>query len=228
MILQIPHLKAHAVADLQQLSQILDHLPAVPLSNHSWPEISTLCKASVVIAHTGQHILLKFKVSNDYFRTASRKINGEVHLDNCVEFFISFDHSDTYYNIEFNCLGIGKMAYGRQKGDRVFIEDDAVRKIQTLNTADRQDDSFNWEMTWLIPAEVFTFHQIKTFDGLGASGNFYKCGDALPQPHFLSWNRIDAELPDFHRPDCFGKLSFLSEMIAVQETASLGKVTFLK
>jgi len=226
MNLQIKYLKAGTGVTLDQLSQKLNDYPVNTLTNDSWPQIPTICTTSFIVAHTGQNILLKFKVFNDYFGTAPRKINEEVHLDNCVEFFISFDHSDSYYNMEFNCQGVGKMAYGRQKGDRVFIEEADLRNIQTLTTADRQGDSFNWEMTWLIPAEVFTFHQIKTFDGLGASGNFYKCGDGLPQPHFLSWNRIDAELPDFHRPDFFGKLSFLPEKIAVQEAVKPGKVNF--
>ena len=38
--------------------------------------------------------------------------------------------------------------------------------------------------------------------------NFYKCGDELQTPHFLSWNPIQIEQPDFHRPDFFGTLEF--------------------
>ncbi len=38
--------------------------------------------------------------------------------------------------------------------------------------------------------------------------NFYKCGDELQTPHFLSWNPIEIEKPDFHRPDFFGTLRF--------------------
>jgi hypothetical protein len=38
--------------------------------------------------------------------------------------------------------------------------------------------------------------------------NFYKCGDELPTPHFLSWNPIEWKEPSFHRPEQFGKLIF--------------------
>jgi hypothetical protein len=38
--------------------------------------------------------------------------------------------------------------------------------------------------------------------------NFYKCGDELQTPHFLSWNPIEIDQPDFHRPDFFGTLEF--------------------
>ena len=38
--------------------------------------------------------------------------------------------------------------------------------------------------------------------------NFYKCGDKLQTPHFLSWNPIDLEKPNFHCPEFFGMLRF--------------------
>ena len=39
-------------------------------------------------------------------------------------------------------------------------------------------------------------------------GNFYKCASGSSQPHYLSWNPINTEKPDFHRPDFFGKIIF--------------------
>ena len=38
--------------------------------------------------------------------------------------------------------------------------------------------------------------------------NFYKCGDLTVHPHFLSWNPVTSEQPDFHRPCDFGELYF--------------------
>ena len=34
-------------------------------------------------------------------------------------------------------------------------------------------------------------------DGMSIRANFYKCGDELQKPHFLSWNPIKIEKPDF-------------------------------
>ena len=47
-----------------------------------------------------------------------------------------------------------------------------------------------------------------SLDGQTIKANFYKCGDELQTPHFLSWNPINIEKPDFHRPDFFGSLEF--------------------
>ena len=49
---------------------------------------------------------------------------------------------------------------------------------------------------------------IESFDGKEMGANFYKCGDELPTPHFLSWNPIEWAEPSFHRPEQFGKLIF--------------------
>lgn len=40
------------------------------------------------------------------------------------------------------------------------------------------------------------------------NANFYKCGDKLQTPHFLSWNPINLEKPNFHCPEFFGTLNF--------------------
>ena len=63
-------------------------------------------------------------------------------------------------------------------------------------------------MALIIPAEAFFRTAIIGFDGMRMKGNFYKCGDHLQKPHFLSWNPIHVDRPDFHRPEFFGELVF--------------------
>jgi hypothetical protein len=53
---------------------------------------------------------------------------------------------------------------------------------------------------------MFQAFPIKLEAGATLRANFYKCGDELQVPHFLSWNPIGVETPDFHRPEFFGKL----------------------
>ena len=63
-------------------------------------------------------------------------------------------------------------------------------------------------MALIIPTGTAFHSQIATLDGARMTANFYKCGDKLQTPHFLSWNRIDLPSPNFHRPDFFGTLEF--------------------
>ena len=36
----------------------------------------------------------------------------------------------------------------------------------------------------------------------------HKCGDLTNHKHYLSWNMVQSEKPDFHRPEDFGRMMF--------------------
>ncbi len=138
--------------------------------------------------------------------------NGDVHKDSTVEFFISIDGKN-YYNFEFNCIGTRHLGYGPGRGNRTPVDLEIVEKISAVSSLgnqpfEEQTGVFSWEMTIRIPIEAFAFDQLESFDGIRASGNFYKCGDETSEPHFVSWNPIETEHPDYHRAEFFGKLSF--------------------
>ena len=59
-----------------------------------------------------------------------------------------------------------------------------------------------------IPPQALFRHDLKTWNGLEARMNLYKCGDNLSHPHFLSWRPIATEKPDFHRPEFFERVKF--------------------
>ena len=68
-----------------------------------------------------------------------------------------------------------------------------------------------WELSipsWILclPLSAFAFHKIESFEGLRVRANFYKCGNALPHKHFLSWAEILTPRPDFHRPEYFKEI----------------------
>ena len=69
-------------------------------------------------------------------------------------------------------------------------------------------DECTWELALVIPATAFFRHHLDTLDGKVMKGNFYKCGDKLQTPHFLSWSPIRLEKPQFHCPQFFGTLNF--------------------
>ena len=74
------------------------------------------------------------------------------------------------------------------------------------------DGYYNFEinaMQLVIPIETFHFSTLKDLSGVDAHANFYKCGDKLKLPHFLSWKPVLSSTPDFHTPRYFGQLSFL-------------------
>ena len=205
--LTVPHLPHLAHADFNSLSAVFDSLPVHALNDQPWPEFKTCCSTGFSIFHTGDMIMVKFYVVDDYFKSSRRTVNGPVHKDNCVEFFISFS-GDAYYNIEFNCLGHGKVAYGTKRTRRTLLPEAAVEKIQAVTWDTHRGTNFNWEMILTIPLAVFEFDECSSISGVRARGNFYKCGDDLPQPHFLCWNGIENAVPNFHLQEFFGDIIF--------------------
>ena len=204
--LTIPFIEEDPSGKLQAFSHILDALPAQPILNLSWPEYATNCRAWFRMVYTPQAFVLKYDIQNDFFQSTPRATNGPVHLDNCIEFFVQFGDDTSYYNIEFNCLGNGKMAYGEGNTNRHFVSPALVNRISTWVQSEQVKDRFNWEMILIIPVQVFEFHQLTLNSALQCRANFYKCGDLLPQPHFLTWNKITASHPNFHSPEAFGTI----------------------
>ena len=138
--------------------------------------------------------------------------NGQVWTDSCVEFFLELDDRG-YYNFETTC--IGRMLLGFRKPHAAAVHADArvmasVRRITTLPAepfAEREGDS-RWSVTLAIPPQALFRHDLKTWNGLEARMNLYKCGDNLSHPHFLSCRPIATEKPDFHRPEFFERVKF--------------------
>ena len=164
------------------------------------------------IGHTDNEIWLKFYVKEKNVLAQETRINGDVYKDSTVEFFISLDKIN-YYNFEFNCIGTPHVAHGPGRGNRNFVATDIVEQIERKSTLGTQpfaekSGNFEWEMMIRIPSECFAFDKLKSFNGLKATANFYKCGDETSEPHFVSWNPIKTENPDYHCPQFFAEVEF--------------------
>lgn len=199
-------------ADIEDVSALLATCPKNIIGNQLWPNNKSTCQASFTIAHNGDAIFLKYEVAEDIIKINTHRTNGAVHKDNCVEFFVSFGKEKEYYNIELNCVGISLMAYGTGRLNRVFLTEKSIDKVKKhikINTAPANSETkYLWELTAIIPIEVFEHSKLKTLKQQTGFGNFFKCGDDLPHTHFYSWNIIDAKTPNFHLPEFFGSLNF--------------------
>lgn len=165
------------------------------------------------IAHTDEAILLHFKVKEQSVRAKYGEDNGAVWTDSCVEFFSIPAGDGIYYNIECNCIGTVLVGAGPARHGREHAPQSVTALIERWASLGRTPfeerlGDTEWEVALVIPYAVFFKHQLTSLDGCEIKANFYKCGDELQTPHFLSWNPIPIENPDFHRPDLFGSLSF--------------------
>lgn len=200
------------------LSDFHYHALQEQLSALSWQDIAQANwseeypykpKVQFQIAHDNQHIILHYAVEEDFIKGRYVRPNEAVWEDSCVEFFLSFDGKATYYNIEFNVLGTGLIGYGpadKSLRNRLAAED--ILQVQTLSSVINGAGRKQWNIIMLIPIHLFKAQISEKLTGLKAAANFYKCGDELPNPHFLSWKAIDHPTPNFHLPAFFGELIF--------------------
>ncbi len=179
------------------------------IDNVNWKEYPYRPDVSFRIAHTENSFLLHYKVTEDSIRAVAAHDNGPVWEDACVEFFSVPADDGIYYNIECNCagrllIGAGPQREGRQRAPQEIL--DTVQRWTSLGDSPFEEKvgECSWEAALAIPYSAFFLHNINSLDGRSIRANFYKCGDLLQKPHFLSWNPIPVEKPDFHRPDHFG------------------------
>ncbi len=210
---QVPFISDNILCnDLSRASEILDREKKQHIDNLLWTSNGYLPEASFFMAYTANSILLKYSIKEKSIKAVYREINDPVYKDSCVEAFIAFNNESSYYNLEFNCLGTAMAGYGSGKNDRIHIKRQLIEKIKSHHLIKTHANAPNmfieWELTLNIPFTVFEHHQITSLKNQVCSVNFYKCGDDLPEPHFLSWNNIIYPYPNFHLPEFFGKVKF--------------------
>jgi hypothetical protein len=208
--IRVPYLPGISKQDaLDVLTGIFKPLQSHQLNYEPWPGKGVKPKVEFNIAYGDDDVYLKFLVNERHYRAVHKNANDPVYEDSCVEFFIGFGDEEAYYNFEFNAGGTALVGWGKNRQrellDITLIKD--IRRYALVSVAD-QPLPFSWELLIAIPFGVFSKNRITTLKNLTCRANFYKCGDKLPEPHFLCWNNIVTDKPNFHLPQYFGKIFF--------------------
>jgi len=202
------------VMDFNLAEQILESNAKFQLvETINWSEYPYKPEVKFKMAYCKNQILLKYYVTEENIMAKETRVNGEVYKDSCVEFFFSTNGKNTYYNFEFNCVGIAHVGYGPGRASRELTHPGILKLIKVRSSLGNQPfeektGGYQWEMMIIIPKECLTYDKDIVLKGLKANANFYKCGDETSKPHYVSWNPIGTENPDYHQPAYFGELSF--------------------
>ena len=196
-----------SLSDLQEVSLLMDLQNKHAIGATPWASYPYQPKVHFNISYGVDCIFLKYYVKENSIRALHRKINSPVHTDTCVEFFIGFGNQPAYYNFEFNCMGTCQAGYGTNRENRHLLAETVIRNISCLPYLKHIAGNFSiyWELTLIIPFGVFQHHNVSSLANTVCRMNFYKCGDELPVPHYLAWNTIVSNEPNFHLPQFFGE-----------------------
>lgn len=205
------HSNPTTVASLSSLlHQISDRYM---IQYHNWEEfhnspLPTLC--SFNIGYTDRELCIQFYITESDILMDKKEDCSPVYEDSCAELFISFDNRRTYFNIEGNPRGVLLAGTGTSRDDRYFFTKEEltiIKRHTNITDLPNQTDYKNWELCLSIPWDFLKI-DYKELNTLECFGNFYKCADNHEYPHYLSWNPIQTEKPDFHRPEFFGEIKF--------------------
>lgn len=185
-----------------------------PVACCNWPEEFPYApQVSFRMFHTGEWLMVRFDVAEQYTMARVTHDNGRSWTDSCVELFLSPDGHE-YYNFETTCVGRLLLAWHRSRHEAQQAPDEVVRSVVRRTslpfgeTFDERVGDNRWSLTLAIPPRALFRHDIGDWSGRTMRANLYKCGDELSHPHFLSWQPIGTPKPDFHRPEFFGEIHF--------------------
>jgi hypothetical protein len=207
-------LEGFANPPLELVAETLDlEIAPLKLETVNWDEYPYQPEVSVQIAYNEDEIFLQYRVNEQSVKAEITESNGKVWTDSCVEFFLSPEANDEYYNLEMNAIGTILLG-SRKKGETaVHASDEQITKIRRISTLGdnpfpERKEPTEWQITIAMPWAAFFKHELESVSGKKMRGNFYKCGDGLSVPHFVSWTKIKTEKPNFHSPEFFGGLEF--------------------
>jgi hypothetical protein len=192
------------------VSELLEKQEKQPIHIAPWPQFPYGPAVSFAIAYSTVGIIIQYNVTEKEVRAIYNQPNDPVYKDSCVEFFVSFDEKG-YYNFEFNCIGTCLAAFGPDRHNRTLLPGHTIQKIKSLShiyRSDNRSEAISWQLTIVLPLQVFLHHSFVDLKNKTARANFYKCGDDLAQPHYLCWSPIASPQPDFHLPQFFGAIQF--------------------
>ena len=177
---------------------------------------------SFVIAVSSTRLYVFFSVISKDLRAVNAEDLSPVAQDSCVEFFMQVPGCEEYWNFEFNCIGTLNVSHRveRPAPTRLLPEElSSIKRYASCGNEpfEEQEGTFCWDLTVSIPLELVGLDADNLPEFI--KGNFYKCGSKTAHPHYVSWNAIESTNPDFHRPDCFGKLWFRKPEPKIEEQA---------
>lgn len=144
----------------------------------------------------------EFPVLNRY-----TKRDDPVYTDSCLEVFLApVPGREEYINFEINPNGAFLSQFGKERNNRVFIKE--LTDISPTVTAQIDEENKSWQAGLFIPQSLISaLYKIDyRVSADEIRGNFYKCADDSPTPHYGALFPVDSEALGFHNPSAFGRI----------------------
>jgi len=218
-------MRRYAIKSVQQLVPLTGKVAgtvwaqaaAAQINNFLWYQSGLKQGTTVRMLYDIGNLYVQFRCQDRHSFAVTTDLNGPVWQDSCVELFVAPDpRRSDYVNTEINCCGILLMGFGPLSPPRPKITPALAERVAVVSSlpGPTKEES-PCDRTWWIAARI-PFDVLSELLGLAVSakpgqrwrGNFYRLGGKTDS-QFACWAPIDADTPDFHRPEFFGELRFL-------------------
>ncbi len=183
-------------------------VPRACIDQYAWGQeyMPTAYGQLIMVPSLGFVLRMTCKEKNP--RAVYEEHNAPVYTDSCLEFFATWDNeSGRYINMEMNAKGTLLSFCGVGRNNRTPLINLSGGQLPCITPFVTDEE---WGIVAEIPFSildaVYGIRKEKFVSGYTFKGNFYKCGDETAVPHYGSWSRVGTKMPDFHRPEYFGRL----------------------
>ncbi|WP_438447751.1 carbohydrate-binding family 9-like protein [Gorillibacterium sp. sgz5001074] len=191
-----------------------EQVPPASIGHFLWLGNGYAPETEVRLCWTPERLHIRFRVREADPTVRYLERNGPVYQDSCVELFVQPcpETDPRYLNFELNARGTLLLQLGAGREDRRFLRDGESDDLFAIRSAIHPELPSSaagcWELEFSIPFRWLQgyFPDFRPESGWLLRGNFYKCGDDTPVPHYGCWSRVTSGTPDFHRSCDFGLL----------------------
>lgn len=194
-----------------------DRVPVASIDSFHWEKEIFVRPRSYakLCAVEGKGIFVKMWSFEKDVRAVFENRDDPVYRDSCLEFFLCPVEGSAvpYINFEMNSKGVLLSEFGSGRGS-------ARKKIASLSSEIPSVTAFSaeengetaWGVSLFISEKLLSDLTGKEFKvrPMTLRGNFYKCGDDTPVPHFGAFSPVGPVEKGFHNPDMFANLIFQS------------------
>lgn len=146
----------------EQIPALFDaaQIPFQQIDCVNWKDYPYTPDVKFRIAHTGDAILIHYRVTEKSVRAVAPADNGRVWEDACAEFFVQPIDEKKYYNFECNCAGTLLIEYGIP-GNREHAPLETVGQVERWASLGRipfeeRLGECSWQLVLRIPVSAFS------------------------------------------------------------------------
>lgn len=183
-----------------------DKIPSLNIDTYLWSDVRSIVPKAKM-AWDEEALYVRLEAVEPHILRRYTGYADEVCEDSCLEFFFSPDETgDRYFNFEGNPNGAMYIGFGRPGIRRYRLYSENFTEVFQIKPFEFPG---GWGLELRIPADFVQLYapEFKLHSGLTLRANFFKCGDHTQQVHYMSWNPVEVEKPNFHLPEFFGTIT---------------------